>query len=119
MTARIVICDDDAFFSDMVRGFLDGMGYRAIHCLDINELRYLIEGNPPDLVILDMQIGGGGGPAGAALIPAAMPIIVVSGMPVEQQRVWFKNREAIRFFQKPLDIQALGKAVYDLLPRAA
>ncbi len=118
VTTRILICDDDKVFADMIRAYLDYLGYGSLHCLDVNELRFFTGKHRPSLVILDMQIGGGGGSVAASILPASVPIIVVSGMPVEQQRAWFKDRAAIRFFQKPIDNKLLGEAVRELLPPA-
>lgn len=116
----IFICDDDKVYAKMLGDYLDFLGYPSRHCQDVDDLRFFMRKvQSARLVILDMQMGGGGGPAAAAVIPTAIPIIVVSGMPVEQQRVWFEDRLAIRFFQKPVHVKILGEAVVEMLPRTA
>lgn len=118
--SRIVICDDDEAYSLMLGDFLKTLGHQTYRAKDVGSFRVVVEGLRPDLVVLDMQIPGGGGPAAAGAIPAGVPIIVSSGMPVAQQQQWFPPLTRIRFLQKPLDLDAMSQAVKELLaPTAA
>lgn len=116
--ARIVICDDDAAYCVMLGDFLKTLGHQSLVAKDVPAFRAMIEGLRPDLVVLDMQVPGGGGPAAAGIIPAGVPLIVSSGMPVPQQQQWFPPLTRIRFLQKPLDLDAMGQAVKELLAPA-
>lgn len=113
--ARIFICDDDEIFAAMVAEYLKTEGHKPLHALDVNELKIMMEASAPDLVILDMQVGGGGGPSAVSLAMARLPIIICSGMPVEEQRKWFASVPNIRFLQKPVDLGVLGRALTELL----
>lgn len=113
--ARIFICDDDDIYAAMLMEFLRRRGHNPIHATDVNELRIMLEAGAPDLVILDMQVGGGGGPSAVSIAMARVPIIICSGMPVEQQRKWFSAVPNIRFLQKPLDLSALERTLTELL----
>lgn len=113
--ARIFICDDDEIYATMVMEYLRTQGHKPVHAMDVNELKIMMEGTIPELVILDMQVGGGGGPSAVSLAMARLPIIICSGMPVEEQRKWFASVPNIRFLQKPVDLRVLGQALTELL----
>lgn len=116
--ARIVVCDDDRTYAGMVLEFLRTEGHKALHVLDVDELRMMLDGDRPDLVVLDMQMGGGGGPAAAKLLMGRCPIVICSGMSVEQQKKWFPGAPKMRYLQKPVNLEALRNAIRELLEAA-
>ena len=117
--ARILVCDDDDKFSDLIVGYLEKAGHAVTRCADVSQLANLLGHEHMDLIITDIQMPGGGGPAAARLLQTLdnpdIPMLVVSGMPVEAQAKWFQDVKRVRFLQKPVAFEALRRNVEELL----
>jgi DNA-binding NtrC family response regulator len=120
--ARILVCDDDDAFSGVVAAFLEKSGHAVSRCVDVMQLATVLGHEHADLLIVDMQMPGGGGPAAGRLLAAghtSLPVIVCSGMPPEAQKGWFPTMLRVRFLQKPVPLDVLRKNVEELLASPA
>jgi twitching motility two-component system response regulator PilH len=121
MSKKILIVDDDPVYSEMVKTFLESLGYLVWRVVDTSALAARIKkGDLPDLFVVDMQMPGGGGPGAVKNLreDAAtkdIPIIMCSAMPTHHQESWFKTQPKIRFLQKPVELVDLQGHVQDLL----
>lgn len=121
MGARILICDDDPFYSQMLQDGLELEGYSVMRTIDTDQLAVWISAyGAPDLFILDFQMAGGGGPAAVKALKAAaatahIPIIMSSAMPAAQQEKWFKDVKGITFLHKPFELKKMLATVKKLL----
>jgi CheY-like chemotaxis protein len=116
----ILIADDDAAFSLMVKELLTGQGYEVDCANDASQFSAMLDKRLPHLVLSDMQMPGGGGIAAVRAVRARspnnpIPVIVCTGMPGEQARKWFPNDPNLVILPKPLDYALLGTEVARLL----
>ena len=112
--ARILICDDDEQFLHMVSSYLEAKGHVVSTCADAGQLAAILSHESADLLIVDMQMPAGGGPAVAQFLRSKAGdtpnVLVVSGMPVPLQAQWFQGLKAT-FLEKPVDLRRLNDAV--------
>jgi len=118
--AKILIVDDDAAFSEMLEAFFQNAGHQTARTNGPAGAAEAIKAGLPDLVVMDMQMPGGGAPAALNLMQAVpgaagLPIIFCSGMPVEQVHRWFPAAPNRRFLPKPVDAKALVQQARELL----
>ena len=117
--ARLVVCDDDDEFTTILVSYLEKDGHAVSCCADVNQLAQLLGHEQIDLLIMDMQMPAGGGPAVTSLLKKSnaqdLPVIVCSGMPTEAQKSWCSGLLRARFMQKPIDFATMRKAIAELL----
>lgn len=105
----------------VLRDFLQDRGHQVSVVYSATHLRALLLTVNPDLMIIDMHMPGGGGPAAMnnfrAIGFASKPVIVCSGMPVEHQHKWAGDQGLTNFkcFQKPPILPDLGRCIDELL----
>ena len=75
----VVLADDDASFRQLLRGLLTGIADRCIEAEDGGQALAFLAGNPADLVLADLRMPGTDGSALLARLPAAIPVIVITG----------------------------------------
>lgn len=118
--ARIVIVDDDTSFSGLLKQFLETRGHQILVAESVGVLQLRLREDRPDVVILDMQVPGGGAPSAAKLLEQdaglrKLPILFCSGMPVEQMQRWFPPQAGRRYQMKPVDLDSVGRLIGELL----
>lgn len=117
--ADILVCDDDDDFADMMIHYLKSLGHTAGRCYDAVAVASALLKKRPDLLICDVEMPGGGGIATTRFLKSIgaeeLPIIVCSGLPIEEQKGFFSGLKRITFFQKPVDLDRLAKTVTEFL----
>ena len=113
--AFALLCDDDPAFGGLMKDFLGSLGHECEQVLEVSQLKAAVERCIPAVVFVDMQMQGGGGAAAVRLLPGTVPVVVVSGMPVEQQRRWFSDRPGTLFVEKPVDFEVLETLLKELM----
>lgn len=119
--ANIILADDDEGYCMVVRDFLIDRGHQVAVVYSATHLRALLLTVSPDLMIIDMHMPGGGGPAAMKSFRDLginhKPVIVCSGMPAEHTTKWALDQglTSARCFQKPPNFAEFGKAVDELL----
>ena len=86
-SARLLVCDDSHIERLALANFLRGTGYDVHEARDGADAISHIKQKPVDLVLLDLQMVGHDGFEALSYIQehhAALPVILLSGMPVDQ-----------------------------------
>lgn len=114
----VLVVDDDHAMLEMVSAAFVEEGYRVIAASDGRAGLDLARRSPPDVILLDVLMGGIDGPAFAhayARSPGPhAPIIVVSGaLPAQAARV----EEAAAFVAKPFELDELMGVVREVTER--
>ncbi len=112
---KVLIVDDD---KDVLRGLsvrLKANGYSVVTAGDCIAAISVARKEEPNVVILDIGLPGGDGftvmERLGALLPDAVPIIILTARDVAGNRERAMNAGARAFFQKPVDNDVLLEAV--------
>ena len=115
----IYVVEDDREMRNILEEVLTDSGYQTLGCPTAYEAWYLIEAEPPDLMLLDNHLEQYG--AGWALLKkvraesaaAKVPIIIISA-DVQFLRLWSSELHAQRCFviEKPFDLDDVLATVY-------
>jgi len=118
---RILIVEDDGAMRKVLHAQLRTAGYDAFPVADAVVAFAEIRKQPPDLILLDLGLPGGGGlnlMQRLQSIPkyAVIPIVVVSAQPrstgIEAEVI---DKGAAAFFEKPVPAEALLEKVRELI----
>jgi CheY-like chemotaxis protein len=115
MTARprpVLIVDDDVETLAIERQLLAESGFRVVEARDGAEALRLIQGDPPAVVVLDVQMPGMDGPSFARELRMALrrvPLVVLTGVADPRHEADRCNAEA--YLAKPFDAQELVNVV--------
>lgn len=123
MKHRILIVEDNALNSELLRDWLEVEGYQVEIVPDLNAAFAALESQPPDVVLLDVQLGGEDGLSLASWMrqqPALkeIPVIAVTAqvMISERQRILESGCNSI--VPKPVDFNMLRDQLQLWLSRA-
>lgn len=118
--ARILVVDDDRNAVDVYSQCLKRMGHEVQAAADGLQATALASQFKPDLAILDFQMPAGEGDEVLRRIRSfahgtLIPIILLSALPVSEQKKRIPDDRGIRFLQKPIPIPQLQEIVASLL----
>ena len=123
MNHRILIVEDNPLNSELLRDWLEVEGYQVEIVPDLNAAFAALESQPPDVVLLDVQLGGEDGLSLASWMrqqPALkeIPVIAVTAqvMISERQRILESGCNSI--VPKPVDFNMLRDQLQLWLSRA-
>src|SRR3954462_263048 len=105
MKARILVIDDEAEIRRSVRMILEYEGYDVQEAASGPEGVALIEREPPDLVFLDIKMGGMDGLEALQKIKQhneSLPVVIISGHGTVSTAVEATKLGAFDFIEKPL-----------------
>ena len=130
--AKILIIDDDADFSSIIKAALEGRGYEAAVCADPAACEQLLREFSPDLLILDLMMGGRmegallarrlKGEGGAC---RHIPILILTGVRQQTGFFWLRDpRDPVYLpvedvVEKPVKPADLAQKVERLLAKRA
>ncbi|MEK7866669.1 MAG: ATP-binding protein [Planctomycetota bacterium] len=123
-TETILVAEDDDVVRDLLRAFLDDLGYRVLAARSAEEAVEMCRAQvgPIHVLVTDMVMPGASGTTLAREIADARPgiaVLLMSGYPEEI----VMNEEApppgSAFLQKPFTQEALSRKVRELLSRGA
>ena len=120
---KILVADDDVHCGSLLKDFLGELGYEVTVVCDGSTLYRVAPEVMPDLIISDLEMPGLSGGTAQALLrlsekTKAIPIIFITGQPEDRQARLVEFRPETRILHKPLDLQALARAVEEeLSPR--
>ncbi|MBI5243002.1 MAG: response regulator [Elusimicrobia bacterium] len=123
MAKKVLVVDDDPVFCVALREFLTQAGYEVLTACDAYSGVSAAVANKPDLILLDIMMpAGSGGDVYARLrgnaILGSTPVIVLSALQKQQAQQRIPEASwAGRYFQKPVDFDALLKSVAKLIGR--
>jgi len=105
MKARILVVDDEAEIRRSVRMILEYEGYDVQEASSGPEALALVEREPPDLVFLDIKMGGLDGLETLQRLrqlSEALPVVIISGHGTVSTAVEATKLGAFDFIEKPL-----------------
>jgi two-component system cell cycle response regulator DivK len=120
--ARILVVEDNALNRLLVHDLLELRGHHVIEAATVDEARRALDAERPDLLLLDVQIPGGGAEAvirDARLRPGfeTIPIVAVTSlaMPGDRERLLGSGFQG--YLSKPIDTRTFGAVVESFLDR--
>ena len=124
MNARILVVDDDLTIGEVVGEYLRDAGLETRHAADGPSALSLAREWPPDLVVLDLMLPGISGLEVCRRLRAAhgtqaLPVIMLTALSEEADRVTGLETGADDYVTKPFSPRELALRVQAVLRRAA
>ena len=118
---HIVIVDDDSLLRNRLKKFLDKEGFRATAIGDGAALRDLVADDPPDLVLMDLQLPGEDGLSLTRYLRerTEIPVLILTGRGETIDRVVGLEMGADDYLSKPFSLRELLARIKVILRRAA
>ncbi len=116
MQAVILFVEDNDYVRESVAELLEGPTRRFVCCSRVDEALAVLEREPVDLVITDLNLPGA---PGMDLVRASLssnasrPVIICSGH--DMSRAEFTHTDAVVFVRKPFELEELEGLVDRLL----
>jgi CheY-like chemotaxis protein len=114
--ARILVVEDNPLNRLLVHDILELRGHEVVEAATVDEARAALERAKPDLLLLDVQIPGGGGEAVIREVRrrpalANLPIVAVTSlaMPGDRERLLATGFQG--YLSKPIDTRTFGAAI--------
>lgn len=121
--ARILIVEDNPLNRLLIHDILELRGHEVHEAATVDEARAALDSVRPDLLLLDVQIPGGGGEAIIREVRkradlASLPIIAVTSlaMPGDRERLLSIGFQG--YLSKPIDTRTFGAAIESYLKPA-
>jgi CheY-like chemotaxis protein len=114
--ARILIVEDNPLNRLLVHDLLELRGHAVLEAATVEEARALLEVERPDLLLLDVQIPGGGGEAVIREVRrrrelAGLPIVAVTSLAMPGDRERLLSIGFHGYLSKPIDTRTFGAAI--------
>jgi two-component system cell cycle response regulator DivK len=114
MMRRILVVEDNELNRELLCDWLEGEGYQVASAVNLQQAFTAIQEQPPDAILLDVQLGDQDGLSIASWIRrqpalAQIPVIAVTAhaMMTEQDRIFQSGCNA--YVPKPIDFKLLNK----------
>lgn len=122
MKANILVVEDNPLNMQMVRDILQYRGHNVLEATTVDEGRQRLAANLPDLILVDIQIPGGGGERLLRDIRADgrlrhIPVIAVTAFAMEGDQDRFLQAGFTAYISKPIDTRQFGPTVESFLPK--
>jgi len=111
---RILVVEDNAINRELLCDWLEAQDYVVLSAEDLGGARRLLQGEQPDAVLLDVQLGNEDGLSLAAWMRrqpgfSGIPVIAVTAhaLVTEQQR--FLQSGCNAYVSKPIDFKLLNR----------
>lgn len=113
--ARVLVVDDVAEIREMLVAHLELDGYKAASASDAIQALKMVDSFVPHCVVLDIQMPGTDGLEFARVLRKRfgddVVLIAITGQPVSDKRVDDTFRLVDHYLQKPIDLNALRRAL--------
>ena len=121
MTQRVLVGDDNEQMRHLLVELLQAEGYEVSQAGDTGQVLEQLSRSQPDLLILDVQMPGGGGVEALRAIRAdpacqSLPVLLLSGS-VDLEVDWASRVGADAQLTKPFRLDELRETVGSLLSR--
>jgi CheY-like chemotaxis protein len=118
----VLVCDDSESMTRLIEAVLADEGYELRVAANVEEALAELDGSPPDLVVTDLYMpGGGAGPVIERLRGdpdlAATPVLLVSGSAEALSARGAESGGADAHLAKPFRADELRQSIRDLLDR--
>jgi len=124
MKKNILVIDDELSIRMLLENYLSKK-YKVVTKVDGQEgIKYLEEGNMPDLIVVDIQMPNLDGYEFLKQLKASgffknIPIIMLSGIESSQERVKFLKMGADDYIVKPFNPEELSIRIDNLISRTS
>ncbi len=113
--ASILVVEDDPWSQIIVRELLEMRGHSVLEAAGVDDARAQLT-RAPDVVLLDIQIPGGGGETLLREIRAseamrALPVIALTASAMTGDRERFLKAGFTAYLSKPIDVRSFGETV--------
>jgi two-component system phosphate regulon response regulator PhoB len=113
---NIIVADDDKVLSKMICGVLNDAGHITLPAYDAMQVMMFVMKQPPDLVLLDINMPGGTGLDVLRKLKAnskttGVPVIIITGRTDEKLPEDVIKLGATHFLAKPIEPTVLLDAV--------
>ncbi|MDE3075210.1 MAG: response regulator [Chloroflexota bacterium] len=111
---RIMVVDDESLIVMALHDQLEYLGHQVVATADNGaEAVELAKQLQPDLVLMDVHMGGIDGLDAAALINAdrPTPVVILTGFPDKTMMEFARECGVVAYMVKPIDIEDLRQAV--------
>lgn len=119
----VLVVDDEPTVREVIRRYLERDGYAVREAADGSTALTEIEGNTPDLVVLDLMLPGLDGVAVTRQVRAsqakAVPIIMLTAKGETADRIYGLDSGADDYLSKPFSPQELVSRIRAVLRRSA
>lgn len=120
MSTRILVVEDHPLNFKLVRDILEFRGHQVEGAASVAEARAALDRARPDLVLLDIEIPGGGGVAVLVHIRATpalsdLPVIALTALAMEGDRERLLAAGFDGYLSKPIDTREFGPIVESFL----
>ena len=114
--ARILIVEDNPLNRLLFHDILQLRGHEVLEAATVDEARAVLAEAKPDLLLLDVQIPGGGGEAVIRHVRkrrdlASMPIVAVTSLAMPGDRERLLSIGFHGYLSKPIDTRTFGEAI--------
>jgi CheY-like chemotaxis protein len=114
--ARILIVEDNPLNRLLLHDILQLRGHEVLQAATVDEARAVLAHSKPDLLLLDVQIPGGGGEAVIRDVRkrrdlASMPIVAVTSLAMPGDRERLLSIGFHGYLSKPIDTRTFGEAI--------
>jgi CheY-like chemotaxis protein len=114
--AKILIVEDNPLNLRLLCEVLEHRGHSVDIAMSVAQARERLRDAPPDLLLLDIQIPGGGGEQLLREIKAdpccvGLPVIAVTALAMAGDRQRLIDAGFDGYFSKPIDTRAFGPAI--------
>jgi CheY-like chemotaxis protein len=111
---RILVVEDNAINRELLCDWLEAQGYAVQSAEDLGGTLRLLQGQQPDAVLLDVQLGSEDGLSLAAWIRrqpgfSAIPIIAVTAHALVDEQQRFLQSGCNACISKPIDFKVLSR----------
>ncbi len=118
---RILIGEDERKINDMIRDYLDALGFDPVQAFDGREVLKEFRKDPPDLILLDimMPVLDGTDVLREIRKESRVPVIMVTARAEEGDKVLGLELGADDYISKPFSMKEMAARVRAVLRRAA
>lgn len=118
----VLVCDDSESMTRLIEAVLADEGYELRVAANVEEALAELDGSPPDLVVTDLYMPGGGAVAVIERLRgdpdlAAIPVLLVSGSAEALSARGAESVGADAHLAKPFRADELRQSIRDLLGR--
>lgn len=117
---HILVVDDDPQIREMLQDYLGGHGFRVSIVASGEEMLQIVRKDPPDLILLDLNLPGVDGLSCARKLRAEngdIPIIMLTGRDTEVDRIVGLEVGADDYVGKPFNLRELLARINAVLRR--
>jgi two-component system cell cycle response regulator DivK len=116
----ILVVEDNPLNLKLVRAVLENAGFRVTAALTAEEAIVAAVADPPDLVLMDLQLPGMDGYAGLLALRAdpstrAIPVLAVTALAMRQDRERVQRAGFDGYIEKPISVRDLPDQVRAVL----